>query len=155
MTDFDGFDEFAEDLDEFADRMQEFRARIPEAVDVALRKTSRKVESTASISAPADTGRLENSSFSRREARDRWVVGFSAEYAKPVEFGSEPHVITPDTAEALKFTVDGETVYTSKVNHPGTHPQPYLRPAVREHSNYLTRQLERELDKLAKEIFTR
>jgi HK97 gp10 family phage protein len=155
MTDFDGFDEFADDLDEFADRMQEFRARIPEAVDTALRRTARQVRQDTSDNAPKDTNRLAESYHMEKLGEGKYSVGTDVEYAKPVEFGSEPHIIAPDTAEALKFTVDGETVYTSKVNHPGTRAQPYLRPAVREHSNYLTRQLQRELDKLAKEIFAR
>jgi len=153
MTGFDGFDEFADDLEEFADRMKEFERRIPNAIDRALEKTSRKVELTASINAPKDTDRLANSSFSRRESRYRWVVGFSAEYAKPVEFGSEPHIITPTDADALHFFVDGKEVFTKRVEHPGTPAQPFLRPAIREHSNDLTSHMERELDKLAKEIF--
>jgi HK97 gp10 family phage protein len=153
MTDFDGFEEAAEDLEEFARRLRVFEARIPETLDRALEKTSRKVESTASINAPKDTNRLANSSFSRKEGRGRWVVGFSAEYAAPVEFGSEPHIITPNDADALHFFVDGEEVFTKRVEHPGTPAQPYLRPAMREHSNDLTKHLERELEKLAKEVF--
>jgi HK97 gp10 family phage protein len=155
MTSFDGFDEFADELEGFSRRLREFERRVPDAVDRALETTARRVEGTASENAPMDTGRLQNSSFARREGQSRWVVGFSAEYAKPVEFGSEPHIITPDTADALHFFVDGEEVFTTRVKHPGTPAQPFLRPALREHGNDLTREMERELDKLAKEIFSR
>jgi hypothetical protein len=49
-----------------------------------------------------------------------------------VEFGTSPHTITPNDAEVLRFEVDGEVVYTQKVEHPGTDPRPFLRPAVNE-----------------------
>lgn len=60
-----------------------------------------------------------------------YVVGTNVSYSAAVEFGTSPHVITPDDAEVLKFTVDGETVYARSVDHPGTEAQPYMRPAVK------------------------
>lgn len=58
-----------------------------------------------------------------------WVVGTHVRYAISVEFGQDPHTIRPDDAEVLHFTVDGEEVFTNVVEHPGTAPQPYMRPA--------------------------
>jgi len=60
------------------------------------------------------------------------VVGTNAEYALYIEFGTAPHTITPTNAEVLRFEVDGETVFTQRVEHPGTDPRPFLRPAVNE-----------------------
>ena len=34
--------------------------------------------------------------------------------------GTRPHVIMPRKAKALRFTVGGEVVFATKVNHPGT-----------------------------------
>lgn len=69
---------------------------------------------------------------------DRWgdktviyLVTSNAEYAAFVEFGTDPHVITADNKDALKFEVGGETVFATSVDHPGTEAQPYMRPAVR------------------------
>jgi hypothetical protein len=59
-------------------------------------------------------------------------VGTAVDYAPHVEFGTAPHEITPDEAEALRFEVDDEIVYTKRVMHPGTPPQPFMRPAVRQ-----------------------
>lgn len=61
-----------------------------------------------------------------------WVVGTPVDYAPIVEYGSSPHTITPDDAEVLRFEIDGEVIYTDEVNHPGTDPQPFFRPAVNE-----------------------
>lgn len=41
-----------------------------------------------------------------------------------LENGTRPHDIFPMNAKALKFTIDGRTIFAGKVHHPGT--QPYL-----------------------------
>lgn len=60
------------------------------------------------------------------------VVGTNTEYAIHVEYGTAPRTITPTDAEVLRFEVDGDVVYTQRVEHPGTDPRPFLRPAVNE-----------------------
>ena len=66
--------------------------------------------------------------------RQRWegaveIIVFSrADYSEPLEFGRGP--ITPDSAEALRFEVDGEVVYAARVS--GHPPYPFFRPALRE-----------------------
>lgn len=52
------------------------------------------------------------------------------EYAAYVEFGTKRHDITPDTAGALHFWVDGVEVITTYVDHPGATPSPYMQPAA-------------------------
>lgn len=47
-----------------------------------------------------------------------------------LENGTDPHTIVPKNAKALMFQVNGETVFTKKVNHPGTKPQPHFIPAL-------------------------
>lgn len=61
-----------------------------------------------------------------------YVVGTPVEYAPPLEFGSVPHEITPTDAEALRFEIDGEIVFSQSVDHPGNDPIPFFRPAVNE-----------------------
>lgn len=60
------------------------------------------------------------------------VVGTPVEYAPYVEFGTGPHVIEPDTAEALHWTEGGQDVFATRVMHPGTPAQPFFRPAIRQ-----------------------
>lgn len=59
-----------------------------------------------------------------------WVVGTPVEYAIDVEYGTDPHTIRADEAEALHFKVDGEEVFVQEVDHPGTTGQPFMRPAA-------------------------
>lgn len=57
------------------------------------------------------------------------IVGTNVAYAPPVEYGSAPHVITGDP---LAFPGDdGETAFATRVEHPGTDPQPHVRPGAR------------------------
>lgn len=60
------------------------------------------------------------------------VVGASAGHAADVEFGTDPHVIEASDAEALHFEWKGQEIFVTSVQHPGTEPQPYMRPAARE-----------------------
>lgn len=39
-----------------------------------------------------------------------------------LEYGTREHEIVPVKAEALRFVIDGETIYTKHVDHPGTKP---------------------------------
>lgn len=48
-------------------------------------------------------------------------------YAPHVEWGTASHEITVNTAPVL---TNGTDFFGKKVNHPGTDPQPYFRPAA-------------------------
>lgn len=49
-------------------------------------------------------------------------------YAAYVELGTRPHEIRPTEKKALYWP--GAAHPVGKVNHPGTRPQPFLRPAL-------------------------
>jgi len=53
-----------------------------------------------------------------------------------LEFGVKPHVIKPDTADALRwFNDEGDPVFAQKVNHPGFDPFSHLRNAIDKRRN--------------------
>lgn len=55
-----------------------------------------------------------------------------------LEFGTDPHTITPDTADALRwFNDDGEAVFAQKVQHPGFEPFSHARNAIDRRRNEL------------------
>lgn len=56
-------------------------------------------------------------------------VGTNVSYARYVELGTRPHVIRPRTRKALAWK--GARHPVRKVNHPGSKPHPFLRPALR------------------------
>lgn len=136
MSDFeisggDAFQELADDLESMADEVQE-------ALDSAVQKTAFQVERSAKQNAPVDTGTLRASLRTTPTGPAEYAVGTNVEYAPDVEFGTQPHVITPDGAEALRFEgAGGDIVFAQRVEHPGTPAQPFLRPALNEHESDL------------------
>ncbi len=46
--------------------------------------------------------------------------------------GTDPHIIEPVTAKALRFTSGGTVVFAARVQHPGTKPDDFLLRAIRE-----------------------
>jgi HK97 gp10 family phage protein len=81
---------------------------------------------------PVDTGRLRTSLRIQVDP-NRVTIGPDeniAPYGGYVEFGTKPHDIRPKTpGGVLVFKMNGRTVYTKKVRHPGTKAQPFVRPA--------------------------
>jgi len=100
-----------------------------------LRSIGFQIEREAKDRAPVDTGRLRASittDLIEKRGIPMVKVGTNVEYAPYVEFGTDPHVITPDSKEALQWTdpETGEPVFAKRVEHPGTESQPFLLPAV-------------------------
>lgn len=141
------FTELADDLESMADEVQE-------AIDGAVEKTALQVERSAKQKAPVDTGNLRASIQTVPDGLAQRLVGTNVEYAPDVEFGTQPHVIEADDAEALRFEgSDGDIVYTKSVNHPGTPAQPFLRPAIREHESDLVANISEAIDDLSNSEF--
>jgi hypothetical protein len=105
-----------------------------------------KVEVRAVELCPVDEGRLR-ASIDHEVGRDAdglyGRVGTNVDYALDVERGtglfeetvpgvapsrSKGRRITPTTAKALRFVVDGEVVYRTSIK--GMRPRPFLRPAL-------------------------
>lgn len=49
-----------------------------------------------------------------------------------VIYGTQPHIIRPRRARALRFEVGGRVVYAAYVRHPGTRPNDFLLQALHE-----------------------
>lgn len=62
------------------------------------------------------------------------------DYWKHVEYGTPPHIIRPVNKKALKFSVGGNDVFAKEVHHPGTRPQPFVRPLFRNKLGSLIKQ---------------
>jgi HK97 gp10 family phage protein len=76
------------------------------------------------------TGALKRSLGVRVEG-DRVIVGpLDNPYAAYVEFGTAPHEIRPKNPDGvLRFQINGRWVFAKVVHHPGTKPEPFVRPA--------------------------
>ena len=139
---------------EFADEIEDLRDDLTDAIDSGVAKTAAQVERSAKQRVPVDTGTLRASLRFRQRAPASYAVGTNVQYAPDVEFGTDPHVITPNQAEALRFEdAEGEPVFAARVDHPGTPAQPYLRPALQEHESDLTENIEAEIQRLVDRRF--
>lgn len=49
------------------------------------------------------------------------------DYIDCIEYGSDPHMIFPKTAKALRFEWDGDIVFAKYVNHPGIKEMGFVR----------------------------
>ncbi|WP_326642873.1 hypothetical protein OG884_05775 [Streptosporangium sp. NBC_01755] len=75
-----------------------------------------------------DTGNLKNSIGQDFDDDGMgFEAGPTANYGAAVEFGSDPHVIRARNKKALFWP--GAEHPVKQVNHPGSAPQPYMRPA--------------------------
>jgi bacteriophage HK97-gp10 putative tail-component len=56
-------------------------------------------------------------------------VRANAPYATYVENGSPPREITPRGGGALRFEMNGQTVFAKRVQHPGSEERPFMQQA--------------------------
>lgn len=81
------------------------------------------------IRVPVDSGQLRDS-LAVTVVGSTVRVGPNVPYASYVEFGTRPHDIRPKSeGGVLRFQMGGQTVFAKVVHHPGTKPQPFVRPA--------------------------
>lgn len=125
---------------DLANAPAEIRAKAP----LAVKKTLFDIESTAKVYAPVDFGTLENSISTDVDADQLGgEVGPTVDYGAAVEYGAAPHVIRPKNpgGRLVFMGSDGQLVFATEVNHPGTPPQPYMGPAFDRHAPGLARAL--------------
>lgn len=106
--------------------LPDFSLVLKNATTSTLQEAGFKIEEEAKKSAPVDSGYYRNNiGF---DGKNKVIA--NASYSADIEYGTKPHVIQPKTASALHFQSDGEDVFTKKVNHPGTKPNPVMRNAA-------------------------
>lgn len=82
---------------------------------------------TAQATCPVDSGALKASLFKRMEGKTA-IIGATAPYAIYVEEGAGPHLIEPNSGEALYWA--GAAHPVASVMHPGTPATHFLRNAL-------------------------
>lgn len=83
------------------------------------------------------TGNLRsNLSMSKNVSKRAATVEIKSDtpYSRFVHDGTKPHTILPkDPAGVLRFQVGGRTVFSKRVQHPGTKARPFLVKALSKH----------------------
>lgn len=97
------------------------------------------------------TGTLRRSIVARTHSAERGTVSTDVPYSTHVEFGTKPHTIYPRNKRFLAFkAASGKMVFARKVNHPGSRPYPYMRPAMENNQ----RQILEEYEKVAQIVIS-
>lgn len=104
------------------------QAHVDEAINDFLSEIGARILADAKAACPKKTGRLAESLISEVHDKVLRVGSRDVNYATDVEMGTAPHVILPRNKKALHWP--GAAHPVARVNHPGTQPQPYLRPAL-------------------------
>lgn len=112
--------------------MAEFSAKEPnldafrKAVEDLRIKAGLRVEQIAKETAPVDTGNYR----SEIEFDGANTITAQANYSAALEYGTQAREIKAVNAKALHFKDGGKDVFTKRVMHPGTKPQPVMRNAA-------------------------
>lgn len=75
------------------------------------------------------TGTLRRSIQKQVTSPYRGIVYTDEKYGEYVEFGTRPRTIYPKNKKFLAFKINGKMVFAKKVNHKGSKPYPFMRPA--------------------------
>lgn len=81
---------------------------------------------------PVDTGKLRNTLHIESKPGERFIGPDHnvAPHDVFVEEGTRPHVIEAKPGKVLAFTINGKKVFTKRVQHPGTRPQPFAEMSL-------------------------
>ena len=111
-------------------KIEQAQQLIIAAARSAMRDTVVAIHGDAMRLSPKKTGnnmRSIASEVSEDESLIKGSVFSTSGYGGWLEVGTAPHKISVKTAKVL---TDGKTFFGKEVQHPGTAPHPYLKPAL-------------------------
>lgn len=104
------------------------REHVDAAIGDFLGMIGGRILADAKATVRKKSGRLAASLVSEVHDKVLRVGSTDCNYATDVEMGTAAHIITPSNKKALFWP--GADHPVARVNHPGTRPYPYLRPAL-------------------------
>jgi len=120
------------DINPFMEAVSKHLERLEEKAFDEVVKLGYEIRNEALSLTPVKTGVLR-AGWKIRQGRTNkggWVeVSNNVPYAADIEYGTKPHDIVAKNAKVLANRRTGE-IFGKKVRHPGTRPQPMLRPAI-------------------------
>ncbi|GII87063.1 hypothetical protein Ssi03_50530 [Sphaerisporangium siamense] len=129
-------------------RIEKATAEVTAKSRLVVEKTGHNTVGYAQNLAPVDTGNLRASiGVDFDDDGLGFEAGPTAEYGADVEYGTRPHVIRPREKKALYWPDAKHPM--RKVNHPGTTPQPYMRPAF----DRATQEFDAAIDAILRDAF--
>ena len=110
--------------------LEELAKKVPKAMGIAVNYSGADLEGNLQENSPVNHGALQGSWDRRTIGRYSQLIFSSKEYALVVSEGSDPYEIYPDESQALKFQVNGNTVFAKKVEHPGIEGTGYIPESI-------------------------
>ncbi|MDO5849308.1 MAG: HK97 gp10 family phage protein [Methanobrevibacter sp.] len=98
-------------------------ADFDKVIENALIKTGLKSEGTMKKEAPVVTGTLRRSIGMSHPNMTTVCITAGVKYWVHVQYGTAPHQIKVKNKKALS---DGKVIYGKSVQHPGSHPNPFV-----------------------------
>lgn len=95
---------------------------------------------------PQDHGRLAGSWTLTKRGEMYSTVGTSVKYALVQSEGSDPYMIYPRVAKALRFEIDGDVIFAKEVLHPGIQGTKYIDGAISATNDRIAEFVEMALD---------
>jgi TRAP-type mannitol/chloroaromatic compound transport system substrate-binding protein len=149
MSKVSGFWEGATSFHVLADKLDEAADETDPAIDDAVETSAFAVRRKARRLVSVQSGRLKRSIQVRRLRDAHYMVGSDLDYAEWVEKGRGP--VVAKNADALKFTIDGQTVFRQRVGPAA--PRPFMRPALQLESEDLPDHIKDEIERVMGDVF--
>lgn len=153
FSEMEGPSSLASQLRDHADRHRQLADTIPQIMDRGVERTAREAFGGSQEYVPVDEGDLKRSGELRRLGTARFEIRYTEDYAVAVERGHSGYTVTPTDAEALRFEVDGVTVFAQKAEIPPRDGVWYLKRAVEEYRDDHPRNIGAEYRRVLDRIF--
>jgi HK97 gp10 family phage protein len=141
---------------EFERKLDRLKIRHGKRLNDIVHDSTTKMHRYAVHKAPVDDGKLRQGITMdfQRGGRPQGSVISNAKYSAAVEEGTKPHTIRVRYKKVLagpkrkapsgwnNFSRDW-AIYGKKVKHPGTDPQPFVKPAFDVGRKYMIRQIKK------------
>ena len=135
------------ELDEFVVIMKKYPVNSTDKVKETVKKSTFNIEKYAkdniTKNGNVDTGHLRRSNHSKVDGFTG-TVSNNVKYAKIIEEGSKAHKIRPRKKKYLYWK--GASHPVKEVNHPGTKPYPFLKPALDKEAPNFQKELEKSVE---------
>lgn len=114
--------------DDFITRndLPEMSGQMRRALQISHSYLSQEIWGNIREYAPVDHGRLAGSFVLDEKGYLVSTISSNVEYALVQNRGSDPYTIEPNQAQALRFTVGGNVVFATHVDHPGVPGTHYI-----------------------------